>query len=209
MHAGIPGIEVEDNIMNVILLEKITNLGDIGETADVKAGFARNFLFPQGKAIPATKANLAEFEDRKAELLAAHKEHVAAAEQRKAKVDGVNITIEVNASDEGKLYGSVGTKDIADVINAQVDADIAKSEVLLPHGVIREVGQFEIALDLGYDVSATVNVAVTAQDSPAGVSDDGSLIEDEAEEGAEEAAAEAEAPAEEAADSEDGDADKE
>jgi large subunit ribosomal protein L9 len=164
--------------MNVILLEKITNLGDIGETAEVKSGFARNFLFPQGKAIPATKANLAEFEDRKAELLAAHKENVAAAEARKAKVDGLNIKIEVNASDEGKLYGSVGTKDIADVINSQKDAEIIKSEVLLPHGVIREVGQYEISLDLGHDVSAEIVLAIIAQDAPAGITDDGSLIED-------------------------------
>lgn len=164
--------------MNVILLEKITNLGDIGETADVKSGFARNFLFPQGKAIPATKDNLEKFEERKAELLAAHNENVAKAEARKAKVDGLNIKIEVNASDEGKLYGSVGTKDIADVINSQKDAEIIKSEVLLPHGVIREVGQYEISLDLGYDVSAEIVLAIVAQDSPAGVTDDGSLIED-------------------------------
>lgn len=164
--------------MNVILLEKITNLGDIGETADVKSGFARNFLFPQGKAIPATKANLADFEERKAELMAAHKEHVAAAEKRKAKVDGLNIKIEVNASEEGKLYGSVGTKDIADLINGQAGSDLEKSEVQLPHGVIREVGQYEIALDLGYDVSAEITLAVVAQDSPAGVTDDGSLIEE-------------------------------
>lgn len=164
--------------MNVILLEKITNLGDIGETADVKSGFARNFLFPQGKAIPATKDNLEKFEERKAELMAAHNENVAKAEARKAKVDGLNIKIEVNASDEGKLYGSVGTKDIADVINSQKDAEIIKSEVLLPHGVIREVGQYEISLDLGYDVSAEIVLAIVAQDSPAGVTDDGSLIED-------------------------------
>ncbi len=163
--------------MNVILLEKIANLGNIGETADVKSGFARNFLFPQGKAIPATKENLAQFEERKAELLAAYNEHVAASEVRKAKVNGLNISIEVNASDDGKLYGSVGTKDIADVINAQVaDAEIVKSEVLLPHGVIRELGQYEITLDLGYDVDAEITLAVVAQDSPAGVSDDGSLI---------------------------------
>lgn len=164
--------------MNVILLEKITNLGDIGETADVKSGFARNFLFPQGKAIPATKANMEEFESRKAELLAAHNENVAKAEARKALVDGLNIKIEVNASDEGKLYGSVGTKDIADVINSQKDAEIEKSEVLLPHGVIREVGQYDISLDLGHDVSAEITLAIVAQDAPAGVTDDGSLIEE-------------------------------
>ena len=164
--------------MNVILLEKITNLGGIGDTADVKSGFARNFLFPQGKAIPATKANLANFEERKAELMAAHKEHVAAAEARKAKVNGLNIKIEVNASDEGKLFGSVGTRDIADVLNSQADAEIIKSEVLLPHGVIREVGQYDISLDLGHDVFAEVTLALVSQDAPAGVTDDGSLIDD-------------------------------
>jgi large subunit ribosomal protein L9 len=165
--------------MNVILLEKITNLGDIGDTTEVKSGFARNFLFPQGKAIPATKANLAEFEERKSELLAKHKEHVAEAEKRKAKVDGLNIKIEVNASDEGKLYGSVGTKDIADVINSQApDAEIIKSEVLLPHGVLREVGQFDIQLDLGFDVSAEITLAIVSQSGPVTESDDGSLIEE-------------------------------
>ena len=164
--------------MNVILLEKITNLGDIGDTAEVKAGFARNFLFPQGKAIPATRDNLERFEERKSELLARHQEHVAAAEARKAKVNGLNIKIEVNASEEGKLFGSVGTKDIADVINSQVDAEIQKSEILLPHGVIREVGQYDIQLDLGYDVDAEITLAVVSQDAPMGASDDGSLIED-------------------------------
>ncbi len=164
--------------MNVILLEKITNLGNIGDTADVKSGFARNFLFPQGKAIPATKANLADFEERKADLMAKHQEHVAAAEARKAKVNGLNIKIEVNASDEGKLFGSVGTRDIADVLNSAADAEIIKSEVLLPHGVLREVGQYEISLDLGHDVFAEVTLAIVAQDAPAGAGDDGSLIDD-------------------------------
>lgn len=164
--------------MNVILLEKITNLGDIGDTTEVKSGFARNFLFPQGKAIPATKANLKDFESRKSELLAAHKEHVAAAEKRKAKADGLNLKIEVNASEEGKLYGSVGTREIADVINSQVDAEIVKSEVLLPHGVIREVGQYDIQIDLGHDVFAEVTLAIVSQDAPTGITDDGSLIDE-------------------------------
>lgn len=164
--------------MNIILLEKITNLGDIGDTTEVKSGFARNFLFPQGKAIPATKANLEQFEERRSELMAKHNKHVGEAEARKAKVDGLNIKIEVNASDEGKLFGSVGTKDIADVINTQAEAEILKSEVLLPHGVIREVGQYDIQLDLGYDVSAEITLAVVSPDAPMGASDDGSLIED-------------------------------
>lgn len=178
--------------MDVILLEKIGNLGEIGETASVKSGFARNFLFPQGKAIPATKANLAEFESRKAELLAAHNEKVAVAQGRAEKVNGARLTLEVNASDEGKLFGSVGTRDIADALNAQAGSDIQKSEVLMPHGVIRELGDYEVTLDLGYDVTVDITVSVAGLQSAAGVTDDGSIIEelDEAE-AAEEAAAEA------------------
>lgn len=179
--------------MNVILLEKMGNLGDIGETTNVKAGFARNFLFPQGKAIPATKTNLADFEGRRAELLAAHDKNVAAAQKRKAKVDGATLNIEVNASDEGKLFGSVGTRDIADALNAQAGSDIAKSEVALPNGVIRELGSFNVVLDLGYEVNAAITVSVAGLDSAVGVTDDGSLIEeiDEAEAAASAAAEEA------------------
>lgn len=190
--------------MDVILLEKIGKLGEIGDTASVKSGYARNFLFPQGKAIPATKANLEQFEERKAELLAAHNENVAKMQKRSAKFDGSTITIEVNASDEGKLFGSVGTLDIADAINAASGADVVKAEVLMPDGVIRDVGSYEIALDLGYDVGATVTVAVVSQQSAAGVTDDGSIIE----EVVEEEQAEAEEVAEEAAAPE-ADADKE
>lgn len=164
--------------MNVILLEKMANLGNIGETANVKSGFARNFLFPKGKAIPATKSNLAEFESRRAELMAAHDKNVAAAQARQAVVDGKELRIEVNASDEGKLFGSVGTKDIADALNAEYGSDVSKSEVLLPNGVIRELGSYEIALDLGYEVSASINVVVAGLDSAASVSDDGSVIEE-------------------------------
>jgi len=183
--------------MNVILLEKIGKLGEIGDTASVKSGYARNFLFPQGKAIPATRDNVAEFEQRKTELLAAHNTHVATAQGRADKVNGTKLSIEVNASDEGKLFGSVGTRDIAETINAQVGSDIAKSEVLLPHGVIRELGDFEIALDLGYDVHANVSLTILGLKSAASVSDDGSIIEEiEAQEAAEAEAAAAEAATE-------------
>lgn len=181
--------------MNVILLEKIGKLGEIGDTAIVKAGYARNFLFPKGKAIPATKANLAEFEERKADLLAAHNEKVAASQARAAKVEGASLTIEVNASDEGKLFGSVGTREIADALNAQAGSDVSKSEVLMPHGVIRELGTTELTIDLGHDVAAQITVNVVGLQSAADVSADGSIIEevdeseaevaDEAPEGAE------------------------
>lgn len=154
--------------MDIILLEKVGKLGGVGDTTTVKAGYARNFLFPRGKAIPATPENLARFEERRAELLAAHNEKVAAAEARAAKVRDVALTVEVNASEEGRLFGSVGAREIAEAVNARTGGDIAKSEVLLPHGVIRELGEYEIALDLGLDVQATVRLLVAAVGSAAG-----------------------------------------
>ena len=187
--------------MNVILLEKIGKLGEIGDTASVKAGYARNFLFPKGKAIPATKANLVEFEERKADLLAAHNEKVAASQARAAKVEGASLTIEVNASDEGKLFGSVGTREIADALNVQAGSDVSKAEVLMPHGVIRELGTTELTIDLGQDVAAQITVNVVGLQSAADVSADGSIIEevdeseaevaDEAPEGSEDDSSEA------------------
>ena len=179
--------------MNVILLEKMTNLGEIGDTANVKSGFARNFLFPKGKAIPASKQNLADFEGRRAELMAAHDSNVAAAQKRQAVVADASLNIQVNASDEGKLFGSVGTQNIADALNAQCGSDIVKAEVLLPNGVIRELGSFEVVLDLGYSVTATINLAVQGLDAAAGVSADGSMIEEIEEAEAAEVAAKEEA----------------
>ena len=179
--------------MNVILLEKMANLGEIGDTATVKSGFARNFLFPKGKAIPASKQNLADFEGRRAELMAAHDSNVAAAQKRQAVVADASLHIQVNASDEGKLFGSVGTQNIADALNAQCGSDIVKAEVLLPNGVIRELGSFEVVLDLGYSVTATINLAVQGLDAAAGVSADGSMIEEIEEAEAAELAAKEEA----------------
>ncbi len=184
--------------MNVILLEKMANLGEIGDTATVKSGFARNFLFPKGKAIPASKQNLADFEGRRAELMAAHDSNVAAAQKRQAVVADASLNMQVNASDEGKLFGSVGTQNIADALNAQCGSDIVKAEVLLPNGVIRELGSFEVVLDLGYSVTATINLAVQGLDAAAGVSADGSMIEEiEEAEAAEVAAKEEDEQAEE------------
>ena len=164
--------------MNVILLEKMSNLGEIGDTAKVKSGYARNFLFPQGKAIQATKQNMAEFEVRKSELLARHNSKVAAAQIRAAKVNGVTLMLRENAGDEGKLFGSVGTKDSVEALNAQTGSDILKSEVMMPHGVIRTIGQYEIELNLGYDIGAKVSLSVQRTDS-VGVSDDGRVEEDD------------------------------
>lgn len=145
--------------MNVILLEKVGRLGSVGDVANVKAGYARNYLFPYGIAVPATKANLADFESRKAELLAAHNEKLAAAQARASRINGLQLIIEVNAGDEGRLFGSVGTKDIAEAINAK-GGETSKREVQLPHGVIREVGVYEVTIDLGYDVLAVVTLNV-------------------------------------------------
>ena len=163
--------------MNVILLEKIGRLGELGDTANVKSGYARNFLFPQGKAIPATKENLDQFEQRRGELQAAHNSKIANAQDRAKKVDGLNLTIHVNASDEGKLFGSVGTRDVAEAINAKAGSDISKAEVQMPHGVIRDLGEFEVSIDLGYEVQASISVSVVGLESEVGVADDGSVIE--------------------------------
>lgn len=146
--------------MNVILLEKVGKLGAIGDQAAVKAGYARNFLFPTGKAIPATRNNLENFEARRTELLAAHNEKVGAATARAEKLKDLRIALEVNAGEEGKLFGSIGTRDIADAVNAAVGSDITKAEVRLPNGALREVGEFEVIIDFGFEVEVAITVAV-------------------------------------------------
>jgi len=151
--------------MEVILLEKVGRVGNVGDKINVKAGYARNFLFPFAKAIPATKANLADFEARKAELLKAAAAKQAAAQARADKINGMTISIEANAGDEGKLFGSIGTRDIADAVTAAGQASgikVEKSEVLLPTGALREVGEYDIALSLGSEVIATVKLTVVA-----------------------------------------------
>lgn len=146
--------------MNVILLEKVGKLGAVGDTASVKAGYARNFLFPTGKAIPATKTNLANFETRRAELLAAHNEKVAVAQGRAVKLKSLRIAMAVNAGEEGKLFGSIGTRDIADAITAATSEEISKAEVRLPNGALREIGEYEISIDLGYEVEEVITLAI-------------------------------------------------
>ncbi len=148
--------------MNVILLEKIGKLGTVGDTAAVKAGYARNFLFPQGKAIPATKANVAEFETRRAELMAAHNEKVAAAQARGEKLKDLTVTIEANAGEEGRLFGSVGTQDIAEAVSAATGEEFVKSEVRLSVGTIRATGEYEIVMDLGHEIEEPISLVVAA-----------------------------------------------
>ena len=145
--------------MEVILLEKVGRVGNVGDKINVKAGYARNFLFPFAKAIPATKENLADFEARKSELMKAAADKLAAAQARADKLNGMTVRIEANAGEEGKLFGSVGTRDIAEAVTA-AGQKVEKSEVLLPTGALREVGEYEIQLSLGSEVMATVKVSI-------------------------------------------------
>lgn len=149
--------------MNVILLEKVGKLGDLGDQVSVKAGYGRNFLIPFGKAVPATKDNVASFEARRAELEAAAAEKLAQAQARAEKITALEaVTIEANAGDEGKLFGSIGTQDIADAVTS-AGIEVAKSEVRLPLGAIRELGNFEVDIQLHGDVTAAITVNVIAQ----------------------------------------------
>jgi large subunit ribosomal protein L9 len=148
--------------MNVILLERQANLGDLGEEVSVKAGFARNFLIPQGKAVRATEENRGLFEGRRAELEQVADEHLGQARTRAEKLEGLALTIVVKAGEEGKLYGSVGTRDIAEAISKE-RSQVQKSEVRLPEGVIRSIGEFDVDLQLHSDVTVTVKVSVVAE----------------------------------------------
>ncbi|MFD2176523.1 50S ribosomal protein L9 [Veronia pacifica] len=149
--------------MQVILLDKIGNLGGLGDQVTVKSGYARNFLIPQGKAVMATKANVEHFEARRAELEAKVAEALTAAEARAEKVNALEaVQIVSKAGDEGKLFGSIGTRDIADAITA-AGVEVAKSEVRLPEGALRNVGEYEISIQLHSEVFATANVAVVAE----------------------------------------------
>ncbi len=149
--------------MEVILLENIVNLGSLGDKVDVKAGYGRNFLVPQGKAVPATAANVAEFEARRADLEAAAAEQLAAAEKRAEALNALElVTIAANAGDEGKLFGSIGTRDIAEALT-QAGCEVDKAEVRLPEGALREVGEYEVSIQVHGDVTAMVNIAVVAE----------------------------------------------
>lgn len=148
--------------MEVILLDKVGKLGNVGDRVEVKAGFGRNFLLPTGKAVAATEANIAEFEAKRAELEAAAAAKIGEAETRAAKLAEVVVTIAANAGDEGKLFGSIGTRDIAEAITA-AGVEVAKAEVKLPEGALREVGEYEVDVQLHADVISTVKVVIEAE----------------------------------------------
>ncbi len=149
--------------MEVILLEDVRNLGSLGSKVKVKRGFGRNYLIPQGKAVPATKENVVKFEERRAELEAIAKEKLSTAEKRKEQLEALSVVISAKSGDEGKLFGSIGTRDIAEAITA-AGVDAAKAEVLLPEGTIRATGDYEIELQLHTDVLATVKLAVVSEE---------------------------------------------
>ena len=148
--------------MEVILLEKVANLGTLGDKVNVKSGYGRNFLLPYGKAVPATEANLKAFEERRAELEKAAAEKLAVAQARAEKLEAASFTISSKAGDEGKLFGSIGVRDVAEAITA-AGTDVEKSEVLLPEGPLRAVGEYEVELKLHSDVYVTVKLAVVAE----------------------------------------------
>jgi large subunit ribosomal protein L9 len=148
--------------MKLVLLQKVTNLGNLGDQVNVKPGYGRNFLVPQGKAVPATAANVAEFEARRAEYEARARELSAGAEARRERLEGASVTIAANASTEGKLYGSVGPRDIAEAFTA-AGVPLEKSEVVMGEGPIRRLGEFDLVVHLHADVEATVKVIVVPE----------------------------------------------
>ena len=145
--------------MQLILLQKVTNLGNLGDKVDVKPGYGRNFLVPQGKAVPATAANVAEFEAKRAEYEAKAKSIHDDAQARLAKLEGASVTLTANASTEGKLFGSVGPRDIAEALTA-AGMPVEKSEVVMGEGALRHIGEFEVVVHLHADAETTVKVIV-------------------------------------------------
>lgn len=148
--------------MNVILLERVSNLGDLGQEVAVKGGYARNFLIPSGKAVRASHENRQIFEARREELEKAANAKLTDASDRAAQLVDRTITIVARAGDEGKLYGSVGTADIARALTDAV-LPVAKGEVRMPDGVIRAVGEYEVDIHLYADITQSVRVEVVAE----------------------------------------------
>lgn len=145
--------------MDVILLEKVDNLGNLGDKVAVRPGYGRNFLIPKGRAVAATPENLKAFEARRAELEKQAAERLASALARKQRLDGLAITVKHRAGDEGKLFGSVGTSDIALAVEAQ-GIEIEKSEIRLPQGALRVAGEHEVDVHLHADVNATLKLTI-------------------------------------------------
>ncbi len=148
--------------MDLILLEKVLNVGDLGDLVKVKSGYGRNYLVPQGKAAPATKENIAHFEARRAELEAAAEDKLGKAKARQAALADLKVEISANASDEGNLYGSIGPREIAIAVT-DLGHEVNKSEVIMGEGPIRTVGEFDVPLQLHSDVEVTIKVIVVPE----------------------------------------------
>ena len=149
--------------MNVILLDKVENLGDIGDLVTVKPGYGRNFLLPQGKATLSTKDNIAAVEARRAELEKAAADELKSAKDRAKLIDGMELVIPANAGEEGKLFGSVGPIDICEALS-KVGVEVERSEVRMPEGPVHELGEYEIGMHLHADVNVNVNLKVVAEE---------------------------------------------
>ncbi len=148
--------------MEVILLEKVANLGSLGDKVAVKSGYGRNYLIPQGKAVAATAKKIAEFELRRAELEKVAAEKLALAQARAEQISKLNVVIAHKAGDEGRLFGSVGTQAIAEALTG-AGTQVEKHEVRMPDGVIRHVGNYEVTIHLHSDVNVAVSIKVTAE----------------------------------------------
>ena len=148
--------------MQVILMEKVVNLGGLGDVVKVKDGFARNFLIPQGKAKRATAANLKEFENRRADLEKKANEHLVSAQERGTKLEGQKIDIAQKAGVDGRLFGSVTNGDIAEALGKQ-GIEVKKAEIRMPQGPLKHVGEFPIVIQLHSDVLANIVVHVVAE----------------------------------------------
>ena len=148
--------------MQLILLQNVTNHGKLGDKVDVKPGYGRNFLVPHGKAVPATAANLADFEARRAEFEANAQAQLEGAEKRRAELEGAEVTLSANASTEGKLFGSVTPRDIADQLT-KIGHKVDKSEVVLTEGPFRRTGEYQVTIRLHADIEQTVKVIVVGE----------------------------------------------
>jgi large subunit ribosomal protein L9 len=148
--------------MELILLEKVQKLGDLGDKVNVKPGYGRNYLVPQGMAIPATAGNIAEFEARRAELEKAALVKLTSATDRSVGLEGFEVTLSANASEEGKLYGSIGPREIADAVTA-AGPQLEKSEVVMGEGPLRFTGEHEVILNLHADVETHIKVIINPE----------------------------------------------
>ncbi len=148
--------------MQIILMEKVPNLGQLGDVVKVKDGYARNFLIPQGKAKRATDANLAEFQRRREDLERGQADLLTAAQERASRLEGLMVQVSQKAGVDGRLFGSVTTADVADALG-KIGFEVAKAAVRLPQGPLKQVGDYEMVIDLHMDVKATIKVSVLGE----------------------------------------------